>query len=72
MRMKNVLPEPVLSSNMDRKKEYRDRKTHERRTLEKVKEHERQHPVHKPYVRQKSKDWIKMAQYDVNDEQLEF
>lgn len=71
MRKTSVPLEPVLLSNMDRKKEYRDRKTHERKTMETVKEHEKEHPVHQPYSRQKV-NWTKLALDDEYDNTIEF
>jgi hypothetical protein len=65
---KNVLLGHVPSNNMEPTKEYRDRKTHDRRTKETVKPHEREHPVHQPYTRERT-NWTRhVFEYDEYDD----
>ena len=57
---RNVRPEFALLNDPteSKPKKFRDRRTHEQRTKEKLKTEEKSHPVHEPYKRQK-KQWDK-------------
>jgi hypothetical protein len=72
MRKTSVLPELAQLSNMEKPKEYRDRKTHERRTKETVKTHEREHPVHKPYTRDNTNWTRRVSDIDEDIDITEF